>query len=253
MISIALNIQSKRYKQDELVIADLNGNIKAGKITAIVGPSGCGKSTLLNMIAGLETSQPDEISFSNLQSAQPRVGYIFQAPRLMPWLTAKENLALVCGKDNPAISETLDAMGILDKQNAYPAELSGGMQKRVSIARAFVYNPDLLLLDEPFTSLDAPTADQLRQQLLAMWGRHQSTMVFVTHDLREAISLADEIWFLSRSPTTVIHTLPITQPPARLLADKQGRQQIDHVTTKLMDEHPNLLSGLTGSTPSQPE
>ncbi|MDD1796244.1 ABC transporter ATP-binding protein [Enterovibrio sp. ZSDZ42] len=248
MISITLNIQSKQYHDDALVIRHLTGEIKSGKITAIVGPSGCGKSTLLNMIAGLEPSHAHDIQFSSTNANKPKVGYIFQTPRLMPWLTAKENLALVCGKDNPAIKATLDAMGILDKQDAYPAELSGGMQKRVSIARAFVYNPDLLLLDEPFTSLDAPTADQLRRQLLALWAKNQSTMVFVTHDLREAISLADEIWFLSRSPTSVIHSLHIDQPIERFITSPHGRVQIDTITESLLHQHPHLLSGLTSQT-----
>ncbi|WP_267902802.1 ATP-binding cassette domain-containing protein [Grimontia hollisae] len=162
----------------------------------------------------------------------------------MPWLTTKENLELICGKDNPAIKDTLAAMGILDKQDAYPSQLSGGMQRRVSIARAFVYDPDLLLLDEPFTSLDAPTADQLRQQLIALWQRQQSTMLFVTHDLREAISLADEIWFLGRPPTCIIHTLSLSQPPQRLLGDKHSRQTIEDIISALLDTHPEILSGI---------
>ncbi|WP_028021545.1 ABC transporter ATP-binding protein [Enterovibrio calviensis] len=248
MISITLNIQRKHYQDDAVVIANLTGEVSAGKITAIVGPSGCGKSTLLNMIAGLETSQTGDIRFSSRHVTQPKVGYIFQTPRLMPWLTVRENLALVSENDNPSINATLDAMGMLDKQSAYPAALSGGMQKRVSIARAFVYNPDLLLLDEPFTSLDAPTAHQLRLQLLTLWAQHQSTMVFVTHDLREAISLADEVWFLSRSPTSVIHSLPIEQSIGRLIASPKGRSTIDTLTERLLHEHPHLLSGVIGQT-----
>ncbi|MDF2184777.1 ABC transporter ATP-binding protein [Grimontia hollisae] len=243
MISIALNIENKRFASEDPVLQAFRGEIKPGKITAIVGPSGCGKSTLLNMIAGLEISRQGEVQFSGIPGEHPRVGYIFQTPRLMPWLTTKENLELICGKDNPAIKDTLAAMGILDKQDAYPSQLSGGMQRRVSIARAFVYDPDLLLLDEPFTSLDAPTADQLRQQLIALWQRQQSTMLFVTHDLREAISLADEIWFLGRPPTCIIHTLSLSQPPQRLLGDRHGRQTIEDITSALLDTHPEILSG----------
>ncbi|CZF80610.1 Aliphatic sulfonates import ATP-binding protein SsuB [Grimontia celer] len=244
MISITLNIEEKSYGSETPVLGSLRGQFKLGKITAIVGPSGCGKSTLLNMIAGLESSQKGEVGFSETSEIKPRVGYIFQSPRLMPWLTAKENLELIAGKSNPAIQETLSAMGILDKLDSYPSQLSGGMQRRVSIARAFVYQPELLLLDEPFTSLDAPTADQLRQQLIALWQRQQSTMVFVTHDLREAISMADEIWFLSRPPTTVIHTLSINQPPKRLLGDIQRMQEIDRIASSLLQQHPKLLSGI---------
>ncbi|WP_281546154.1 ATP-binding cassette domain-containing protein [Grimontia sp. SpTr1] len=244
MISITLNIEEKNYGSETPVLGSLRGQIKPGKITAIVGPSGCGKSTLLNMIAGLESSQKGEIGFSNVSEEKPRVGYIFQSPRLMPWLTAKENLELIAGKNNPAIQETLSAMGILDKLDSYPAQLSGGMQRRVSIARAFVYHPELLLLDEPFTSLDAPTADQLRLQLIALWQRQQSTMVFVTHDLREAISLADEIWFLSRPPTTVIHRMEIDQPSERWLGRDDGRKRIDDIVANMFSMHPHILTGV---------
>ncbi|KXF82278.1 ABC transporter ATP-binding protein [Enterovibrio coralii] len=245
MTGITLNIQSKHYRSDSTVIGQLSGTIAEGKITAIIGPSGCGKSTLLNMIAGLETANKGEISFSNTRSETPKIGYIFQTPRLMPWLTTKENLELIGGKGNPTIRETLASMGILDKLDDYPSQLSGGIQRRVSIARAFVYQPDLLLLDEPFTSLDAPTADQLREQLIALWQRQQSTMVFVTHDLHEALSLADEIWFLSRSPATCIHKLFVSQPPARLLA-AEHRQTINELTANLLEAHPDILRGKAG-------
>ncbi|MDD1781112.1 ABC transporter ATP-binding protein [Enterovibrio sp. ZSDZ35] len=243
MISIALNINHKAYPCGAEVIKGLVGHVQPGKITAIIGPSGCGKSTLLNMIAGLEHAIEGDIRFENQDSETPRIGYIFQTPRLMPWLTTEENLALICGKNNPNIKDTLEAMGMLDKRHSYPAELSGGMQRRVSIARAFVYNPDLLLLDEPFTSLDAPTANQLRQQLLALWQRQQSTMVFVTHDIREAVMLADEIWFMSRSPTSIIHTVNIVQPPERLLNSGDGVIKAENLITTLLSRHPDLLSG----------
>lgn len=230
-----------------MVIGEIRETIEAGKITAVIGPSGCGKSTLLNMIAGLECSASGDVIFeaSSLPEPNPSIGYVFQTPRLMPWLTVLENMELVCGKGNPNINSTLDAMDILDKRDAFPSQLSGGMQRRVSVARAFVYQPGLMLLDEPFTSLDAPTADQLRHLLLKMWYQQQTTMVFVTHDLREAISLADEIWFLSRSPAKVIHKIGIDQPPARFLGDSAGRQQIDEIAGKLLELHPNLLSGVT--------
>ncbi|CZF85855.1 ABC transporter ATP-binding protein [Grimontia marina] len=243
MISITLNIEGKRFGSEAPVLSTLKARVKPGRITAIVGPSGCGKSTLLNMIAGLESSGKGEIIFSGVSGDEPKVGYIFQTPRLMPWLTAKENLELICGTDNPAIQETLDAMGIIDKLDTYPSQLSGGMQRRVSIARAFVYHPDLLLLDEPFTSLDVPTAELLRKQLIDLWQHQQSTMMFVTHDLREAVSLADEVWFLSRPPTTVIHRMEIDQPSGRWLGRDDGRKRIDDVVANLFSVHPQILSG----------
>lgn len=230
------------------MISELHGKIKAGKITAIIGPSGCGKSTLLNMIAGLETARHREIRFSDDESEnRPRIGYIFQTPRLMPWLTTRENLELIGGKGNPAITDLLDAMGILDKQNTYCRPFRRDAAQGQHCA-GICLSADLLLLDEPFTSLDAPTADQLRQLLLAQWCQQQSTMVFVTHDLREAISLADEIWFLSRSPTSVVHTLAVDQPTERLISSNDGRETINEIASALLVKHPNLLSGETSKT-----
>ncbi len=243
MISVSLDIHGKQYGKGASVLGEIRETVMAGKITAMIGPSGCGKSTLLNMVAGLESSKGGEIQFGCNGNMSPRIGYIFQTPRLMPWLTVMENMELICGKGNPNITGVLDAMGVLDKQGAFPAQLSGGMQRRVSVARAFVYQPGLLLLDEPFTSLDAPTADQLRHLLLNIWHQQQTTMVFVTHDLREAISLADEIWFLSYSPAKVIHKLSIDQPPARLLGEENGRQRIDEIAGSLLEQYPRILSG----------
>jgi len=168
---------------------------------SIVGPSGCGKSTLLNILAGVEvpTSGTAEIREGDRRA---RVGYVFQAPRLLPWRTVLDNMLFVQRDRDDGTRERalryLDMVGLTEFRAAFPAQLSGGMQQRVGIARAFSIEPDALLMDEPFSHLDAITARALRRELHSIWIETKKTVLFVTHDVGEAVELSNRIVILGR-------------------------------------------------------
>lgn len=168
---------------------------------SIVGPSGCGKSTLLNILAGVDqpTSGRAEIREGDRRA---RLGYVFQSPRLLPWRSVIDNMLFVQADQGPATRERaehyLSMVGLADTRGAYPGQLSGGMQQRVGIARAFSIEPDALLMDEPFSHLDAITARTLRRELHSIWMATRKTVLFVTHDVFEAVELSDRIIILAR-------------------------------------------------------
>ncbi len=190
------------------VIQDLALTVPAQGFLALFGPSGCGKTTLLNLIAGIDPDFEGEIGLP----PPARIGYMFQEPRLLPWQTVEDNLRLVLG-DAPDGAQRIDAwlgeMGLADVRAVYPTRLSLGMARRVALARAFIVQPTLLLMDEPFVSLDEPTAERLRRLLLETLRAHPATVMFVTHNLREAIMLADRIALLSPAPTRVIEVVEV--------------------------------------------
>ncbi|MGI9418052.1 MAG: ABC transporter ATP-binding protein [Geminicoccaceae bacterium] len=184
------------------VVQDLTLDVPENGFVALFGPSGCGKTTILNMLAGLDRDFDGEID----RKDSDRIAYVFQEPRLLPWLTVEDNLKLVLDdKDDiaPLIDLWLGEMGLGDVRNVFANRLSLGMARRVALARAFIVRPRVLLMDEPFVSLDEPTADRLQQLLLDTLAAHPAAVVFVTHSLREAITLADEIVFLTKSPTRI--------------------------------------------------
>ena len=211
---IYINITSKVFskgnnsRQSHEAIKNLKVNISKGEFCTIIGPSGCGKTTLLNLVAGLDTDMHGEILFGNKKKVeQIRTAYMFQTPRLLPWLNVLENVKVVLNKDqksNKRAEEILSIMGLKNFLNYYPNQLSGGMQRRVALARSFSSQPELFLLDEPFVSLDDQMANKLRDMLLKQWTNEPTTIIFVTHDLREAIYLSDRIIFLSKPPSRVI-------------------------------------------------
>jgi NitT/TauT family transport system ATP-binding protein len=168
---------------------------------SIVGPSGCGKSTLLNILAGVETPTSGRADITQ-NGSRARVGYVFQAPRLLPWRSVIDNMLFVQQeRDEQAVaraSRYLEMVGLEDYRTAWPAQLSGGMQQRVGIARAFSIEPDALLMDEPFSHLDAITARGLRRELHSMWMETKKTVLFVTHDVGEAVELSDRIVILAK-------------------------------------------------------
>lgn len=168
---------------------------------SIVGPSGCGKSTLLNILAGIETPTSGSVDITE-DGRRARVGYVFQAPRLLPWRSVIDNMLFVQRDRSEGVRERaeryLEMVGLADSQKAYPAQLSGGMQQRVGIARAFSIEPDALLMDEPFSHLDAITARGLRRELYSMWVETKKMVLFVTHDVGEAVELSNRIVILAR-------------------------------------------------------
>ena len=219
---LEIDIRSKRFKQnppdkgERLVLKEIRIEVQAGEFLAVVGPSGCGKSTLLNIIAGLDKQFDGEIAWLDETSRQPaRLGYVFQTPRLLPWLNLRDNISLVL--DDPAaksheVDALLEATGLMQFSHYHPSQLSVGMQRRAALARAFVIEPSLLIMDEPFVSLDSPSALQLRELLLDILAVRRTTVIFVTHDLREATMLADRILFFSTSPASVIGETTVDLP-----------------------------------------
>jgi len=193
------------------VIAGLRFSLAAGEIVALVGPSGCGKTTLLRLIGGLDGRFQGRIAWA--AGAPPRIGTVFQEPRLLPWRTIRQNIALVRPPD-PAVAEALlEQLGLAPYGDLYPPALSLGMARRTAIARAFAVQPQLLLLDEPFVSLDPAMAEQGRDALTATWAARRCAALLVTHDLPEAASLADRILLLSTGPAQVMREVVV--PEAR--------------------------------------
>jgi len=239
MNGIEIRIDNKRYPgQTQPVIQDLSLNLAAGEFVCLLGRSGCGKTTLLNCLSGLDSHYQGRISHGR-QATRPNIGYVFQNPRLLPWRTVRENIELVVAEQHQAvgsIDSLLDAMQLRPFQHSYPERLSLGMSRRVAIIRAFAIAPDLLLMDEPFVSLDAPTARQVRGLLLQLWQQRPHTVLFVTHDLREAIALADRLVFLSAAPMRVASAIPVTLPRD----ERHDEQAIEAFRQRLKEGHPEL-------------
>lgn len=219
--AVEIDIRAKWYPavgaaKAPLVLENLRLSLGFGEFAAVFGPSGCGKTTLLNIVAGLDTDFQGSVRLAPPdRDGKPVIGYVFQNPRLLPWRTVEDNLRLVL-QSHPStgdrIDEILDAVGMADARQVYPNRLSVGMARRVALARAFVIEPELLLMDEPFVSIDATTADRLRRLLLSMLDRRTATVLFVTHDLREAIALADRILVLSGPPAGIVADVAVDIP-----------------------------------------
>ncbi|MCP4408788.1 MAG: ABC transporter ATP-binding protein [Gammaproteobacteria bacterium] len=252
MTVLEVDIKRKEFSNAGLcALEDMHFNAAPGEFLAIVGPSGAGKSTLLNIVAGLDQDiigrvRLDGRSLVDGTGSRSRIGFMFQDARLMPWLTVLENVLLVLDDSKDRIERAHDLLrqvGLDEFAKAYPGQLSGGMQRRVALARAFAVQPTLLLMDEPFLSLDAPSAERLRASLLNLWGLLQPTILFVTHNLREALALADRVLFMSVCPGRVVLSLPVQLPRPRSLEDNI----VSELHDKLLSEHPELLSGLVNS------
>ena len=191
----------------------------------LVGPSGCGKSTFLNMVSGIDQPSAGRLQVLGRTEGQARIGYVFQDPRLLPWKTVLENMVYVQddgSNDEKAAKgkEFLDLVGLGTSGSMYPGQLSGGMQQRVGIARALSIGPDLLLMDEPFSHLDAITARDLRLELQRLWLDTGATVLFVTHDVMEAVLLSSRVIMIS-SQGVVFRDLTIDLPFPRKQTDKE--------------------------------
>ena len=200
MDGIKLANVSKFYTVEKESIKVLNGidlDIPANKITVILGRSGCGKTTLLRLVSGLEDFDQGEI----LGADSKRKAYVFQEDRLMPWLDVKHNVTFGIDKkkiDHNRVDEIIETVGLKKFDSAYPKQLSGGMKQRVSIARAFAYDPDFIMMDEPFSALDYFTREQMQNELLRIHERLKCSILFVTHSIDEALILGDKIIVLEK-------------------------------------------------------
>ena len=206
------------------VVRDINLAIRPGEIVTLVGPSGCGKSTLLNMTAGLfaPTSGVVEYDGQPVSGMNRRVGYMTQSDHLLPWRSVVENIAAplqIAGMAKAQIAERTDALidlvGLSGFAGSYPSQLSGGMRKRAALARLLAYDPNTLLMDEPFGALDAQLRLRLQAELRRICKKFDKTVLFVTHDLDEAVSIGDRVAIFSARPGTIVHLLPVPLPSDR--------------------------------------
>lgn len=191
-------------------IDNVRFSLPADSFTCIVGPSGCGKTTVLRIILGLDTDYQGKVE---LPRAGP-VSAVFQEPRLLPWRTVEQNVRLVLPKarQKESLDELFDVLGLIEMRSLYPNQLSLGLARRASLARAFVLEPQLLILDEPFVSLDEATAERLRQLLLTLWQSRPTTVLMVTHDISEAAALADTVLVFSKRPASIVGSVVIDTP-----------------------------------------
>jgi len=208
-------------------IRSVHMGVRHGEFVSILGPSGCGKSTLLMVVGGLLPITEGKIVIDEMGVTGPRrdTGVVFQSPVLMPWrsilnnvLFPVETLGLSRREYRPRAVQLLEMTGLSDFMQNYPSELSGGMQQRVAICRALIHNPSLLLMDEPFSALDAITRDNLNQELLRIWHEYQKTVLFVTHSIREAVYLSDRVYVMSPRPAVISRIVEIKLPRPRALS-----------------------------------
>lgn len=219
---LSLKSLAKEYTVDKLSKAafeNIDLEIAKGEFVAVVGPSGCGKTTLLRVIAGLEKASQGEIRFS---SSAPNIAMVFQEHGLFPWMSLKKNFQIILENNGAIPKENINEItnhyfnkiGLLDYLDYYPHQVSGGMRQRVNVARSFANQPEILLMDEPFVFLDYQTRLSLHELLMQIWQESQQTVVFVTHDIEEAVLLADRVVLLSQGPGQIvkIYTITIKRP-----------------------------------------
>lgn len=212
----------RRFETEDGVVQaldDVNLDVEAGSFTALVGPSGCGKTTLMHIIANLDTEYDGRLV---TRAKKGQIAYLFQEPRLLPWQTAEQNLIFILksqGMKGKAAKrrarQQLKVVGLDGFENKFPSQLSGGMQQRVALARALVVDPKVMLMDEPFASLDELTARKLRSELLRLFSEVSPTIIFVTHNVSEAAYLADRVVVLGTNPGRVVAEIPVDMPRPR--------------------------------------
>jgi NitT/TauT family transport system ATP-binding protein len=224
---VALRGIGKRFGSGTTALAGIDFDIGGGEFLSLLGPSGCGKTTLLRIIAGLSEPSAGVCRLSIAagaggHTASGRIGFVFQEPTLMPWSTVVDNVLLpfrllgrVGSGERERVAAEIRAVGLTGFERAYPRQLSGGMRMRVSIARALVTDPDLLLLDEPFAALDEITRMALNDDLLQLWDRRRPTVVFVTHSVFESVYLSTRIAVMTRRPGRIVADLPVELPHPR--------------------------------------
>ncbi|AOZ91071.1 ABC transporter ATP-binding protein [Paenibacillus crassostreae] len=230
-----LNKVYQTKKSQTIALKDINIDIEDNEFISIVGPSGCGKSTLLRIFAGLDEATSGDILLDNQVMIGPGAdrGMVFQAYTLFPWLTVEKNIRfglklkkMPKSEADSIVEKYLELVGLKDFRNRLPKELSGGMKQRVAIARALANNPEVLLMDEPFGALDSDTKGNMQLQLRELWEKEKHTVIFITHDIEEAVFLSQRVYVMSARPGRVIANIPIDLPQLRDLEIKDTQEFI---------------------------
>jgi len=209
-------------------LRDFNMSVEQGEFVALVGPTGCGKSTTLNLVTGLAKPSAGEVKLMGgpIKGIDPRVGFVFQTDALFPWRNVLDNVMagpLYRGMGRAQAEEKardwLARVGLSKFEHHYQHQLSGGMRKRVSLAQTFINEPEILLMDEPFSALDVQTRTLMHEELLKLWAERKASVIFVTHDLEEAVALADKVYVLTAGPATVKSVYKIDLPRPRVVSE----------------------------------
>jgi sulfonate transport system ATP-binding protein len=242
---LTLDRIGKTYPNGVRALDGVSLSVEAGEIVAIVGGSGCGKSTLLRAAGGLDAPSEGRVTLDAKAIVEPheKIGIIFQEPRLLPWLTVADNVGFGL-EDRPRherherVAAALDRVGLTDKAGVWPRELSGGQAQRVAIVRVLVTRPSVLLLDEPFSALDAFTRIELQEHLLDLWAETRPTLVLVTHDIEEALVLADRVVVMRPQPGRIAGSVAVmsSRPRDRMSAvfEEQKRRVLDLLDSTLL-------------------
>ena len=250
-----LSVEFRRNGTSTVAVQGIDIEIAPGEFTALLGPSGCGKSTLLNVIGGMVRPTRGEVRIDGVPVKQPSAicGVVFQQHSLFPWMTALDNVAFgpeMLGHASPKVvaRELLALVGLEKVADAYPAQLSGGMQQRVGIARALATRPTVLLMDEPFGALDAQTRRIMQEELLKVWWKFKTTVVFVTHDVDEAVYLSDRVLAMSNSPGSIKEDIRVDlgrprTPEVALSEDYGGLHRRVH--RLIREESLKVFNGIT--------
>ncbi|GAC1399151.1 MAG: ABC transporter ATP-binding protein [Ktedonobacteraceae bacterium] len=247
--AIELRAVTKRFRTPTglayTALRDLSLTVAPGEFCAVVGPTGCGKSTTLGLISGLERPSVGvvEVMGKPVQGIDPRIGYVFQSDAVFPWKNVLSNVAtgpLFRGRPKAEALERahdwIARVGLTGFEDRYPHQLSGGMRKRVALAQTFINEPQILLMDEPFSALDVQTRTLMEDELLNMWSSIAASVVFVTHDLEEAISLADKVCVLTAGPATVKGIYSIDLPRPRNVAEIRFEPRFVHLYQEIWND-----------------
>jgi NitT/TauT family transport system ATP-binding protein len=226
-------------------LRDYSMTVRRGEFVAIVGPTGCGKSTTLNLITGMAKPNAGQVNVMGkpVTGTDPRIGFVFQTDALFPWRNVLHNVAagpLFRGVPKETAYATarewIARVGLVGFENHYPHQLSGGMRKRVTLAQTFINNPEILLMDEPFSALDVQTRIVMQDELLSIWSRSNASVVFVTHDLEEAIALADRVYVLTAGPATVKAVYDIDLPRPRVTSEIRYQPEFIEISRRIWED-----------------
>ncbi|MFE7234974.1 ABC transporter ATP-binding protein [Streptomyces sp. NPDC001231] len=238
----AVQVRFRTKKRDVTALRDVSLDVAPGEFVAIVGPSGCGKSTLLKLVAGLLRASSGAVRLhgEDVTAPRPDIGYVFQRAALLEWRTVRRNILLQAEmRKMPAdrararAGELIEMTGLTGFEDAYPHELSGGMQQRVALCRALLHEPPVLLMDEPFGALDALTREQMNVELNRIWRETGTTVLLVTHSISEAAYLADRVAVMSARPGTITEVIDVGLPPERDYTDTMSRPEFRRATSRI--------------------